>query len=142
MCFKKCLYGTLQDIVQRDEAGWAVGAWEAESAEHQVGTADKAGHLNAAVRGFCGINHLCSPAPGSSDSSKPMARAVENRVQNPLRLWTCLRTHWGGPRLHPNMEEILRCAWTVCWLNSSIRDTKLRPPGSSVSPGPCSSICR
>lgn len=29
MCFKKYLYGTLQEVVQRDETGWAVegGEW-------------------------------------------------------------------------------------------------------------------
>lgn len=42
----------------------------AESAEHQVGTADKVVHLDTAACSVCGINHLCSPAPGSRDSSR------------------------------------------------------------------------
>lgn len=58
MCFKKYLYGTLQDVVQRDETGWASGGGRAESAEHQVGTADKVVHLNTVVCGFRGVNHL------------------------------------------------------------------------------------
>lgn len=81
MCFKKYLYDTLQDVVQRDETGWAWGAvGGAESAEHQVGTADKVVHSNTVASSFCGINHLCSAAPGNSDSSKPMSQAVENTV--------------------------------------------------------------
>lgn len=52
----------------------------AESAEHQVGTADKVVHSNTVASSFCGINHLCSAAPGNSDSSKPMSQAVENTV--------------------------------------------------------------
>lgn len=56
------------------------GLGGAESAEHQVGTADKVVHSYTAARSFCGINHLCSPAPGSSDSSQPTAQAAENRV--------------------------------------------------------------
>lgn len=77
MCFKKYLYGTSQDVVQRDETG--CGEVGAEPAEHQVGTADKVVHRNTAVCDFCSVNHLCSPVPGSSDSSKALAQAV-NRV--------------------------------------------------------------
>lgn len=48
----------------------------AESAEHQVGTADKVVHLSSVLCDFCGINHLGAV----THSSKPMAQAVENRV--------------------------------------------------------------
>lgn len=108
----------------------------AESAEHQVGTADKVVHLNTAACSICGINHLCSLAPGSRDSSRE-EQSVKPTAALDLPPLT----------LHPNTEEmpsalILRCAWMTRWLSSPIRDTVTEMMFPTVlNPGPSNRTC-
>lgn len=113
----------------------------AESAEHQVGTADKVVHSNIAAYSVRGINHLCSLAPGSKDSSREEQSVKPTAALDlpPLTLGCTKTASQHGRDASP---LILRCTWTICWLRSLIRDTVIEMMLPMVlNPGPSNRTC-